>query len=186
MYKRSSVLLILLVITLTSCFSEKDVLTINEVKAALKKNGLKLEVGKENPGSVFQMRLNGVTPEVYTLNGKAISIYIFSSEQAREAGWEEFLKKTATANLLSYEVYQANNIFILYVYEKTPLDPTIDIKLKRASSILADADKSYVYWTTNTNNQIQRLEAADVEYEIREDEIWVREEDMEKVLACCS
>ncbi|MCM3666988.1 hypothetical protein M3204_21535 [Mesobacillus subterraneus] len=32
-----------------------------------------------------------------------------------------------------------------------------------------------IYWTDRTDNQIQRLDDANVKYEIREGEIWVRE-----------
>ncbi|WP_102261079.1 hypothetical protein [Mesobacillus jeotgali] len=44
----------------------------------------------------------------------------------------------------------------------------------------------YAYWTGRTDNQIQRLDEAGIKYEIREGEIWVREKDLKKVMACCS
>lgn len=44
----------------------------------------------------------------------------------------------------------------------------------------------YIYWTAKTENQIQRLDGASVKYEIVGEEIWVRDKDMSKVLACCS
>lgn len=48
------------------------------------------------------------------------------------------------------------------------------------------AEDSYMYWTVKTENQIQRLDEANIKYEIREGEIWIREKDMDKVVACCS
>lgn len=49
-----------------------------------------------------------------------------------------------------------------------------------------NTNESYTYWTDRTDNQIQRLDEAKIEYEVREDEIWVREKALEKVVACCS
>lgn len=45
---------------------------------------------------------------------------------------------------------------------------------------------TYVYWTEKTDNQIQRLDQAKIKYEIRHGEIWIREKDTIKVVACCS
>lgn len=36
------------------------------------------------------------------------------------------------------------------------------------------------------NNQIKRLDKSNFKYEIRAGEIWVREKDLDKVVACCS
>lgn len=47
-------------------------------------------------------------------------------------------------------------------------------------------NESLTYWTDSTENQIQRLDEAKIKYEIRDGEIWVREEDLKKVVACCS
>lgn len=44
----------------------------------------------------------------------------------------------------------------------------------------------YVYWTEKTDNQIQRLNQAKIKYEIRHGDIWIREKDTRKVVACCS
>ncbi|MCD5324249.1 hypothetical protein LQ226_10840 [Pontibacillus sp. HN14] len=45
---------------------------------------------------------------------------------------------------------------------------------------------TYTYWTDKTDNQLERLEEADIDFEIRGDEIWVDEEEMDQVVACCS
>lgn len=44
----------------------------------------------------------------------------------------------------------------------------------------------YTYWTDRTDNQILRLDEAGIKYEIREGEIWVRQKDLKRVMACCS
>ncbi|GGD15296.1 hypothetical protein [Pontibacillus salipaludis] len=46
--------------------------------------------------------------------------------------------------------------------------------------------ETYTYWTEETDEQIQRLNEANIRYEIRNGEIWVGEGDMDKVVACCS
>ncbi|WP_156317595.1 hypothetical protein [Bacillus sp. CHD6a] len=45
---------------------------------------------------------------------------------------------------------------------------------------------AYVYWTEKTDNQIQQLDHAKINYEIRHGDIWIREKDTRKVVACCS
>jgi len=45
---------------------------------------------------------------------------------------------------------------------------------------------TYVQWTEQTDNQIQRLNQAKIKYEIRHGDIWIREKDNRKVVACCS
>ncbi|MFJ5624849.1 hypothetical protein ACIQD3_19480 [Peribacillus loiseleuriae] len=49
-----------------------------------------------------------------------------------------------------------------------------------------NTEDEYIYWTEKTDNQIQRLDGANIKYEIKGGEIWVREKDMSKVVACCS
>ncbi len=45
---------------------------------------------------------------------------------------------------------------------------------------------TYIYWTEKTDNQIQQLDQVKINYEIRHGEIWIREKDTRKVVACCS
>jgi hypothetical protein len=47
-------------------------------------------------------------------------------------------------------------------------------------------EEEYAYWAEKTDNQIQRLDEANIKYEIREGEIWVREKDLSRVVICCS
>ncbi len=46
--------------------------------------------------------------------------------------------------------------------------------------------ETYTFWTEESIQQIQRLNEANIRYEIRNGEIWVSEGDMDKVVACCS
>ncbi|QSS98671.1 hypothetical protein IMZ31_11175 [Pontibacillus sp. ALD_SL1] len=46
--------------------------------------------------------------------------------------------------------------------------------------------ETYTFWTEENFQQIQRLNEANIRYEIRNGEIWVSEGDMDKVVACCS
>lgn len=47
-------------------------------------------------------------------------------------------------------------------------------------------EKNYVYWTVTESSQIKRLEEAQIDFIIKNGEIWVNEEDMKKVVVCCS
>lgn len=49
-----------------------------------------------------------------------------------------------------------------------------------------NTEEKYIYWTEKTDNQIQRLDDANIKYEIKAKEIWINENDMSKVVACCS
>lgn len=44
----------------------------------------------------------------------------------------------------------------------------------------------YINWTEVTDNQTKCLDKAKIKYEVREDMIWVRERDMNKIAASCS
>lgn len=66
--------------------------------------------------------------------------------------------------------------------------PVILLFVLIISSACSSENRSntYVYWTEKTDNQIQRLDQAKIKYEIRHGEIWIREKDTIKVVACCS
>jgi hypothetical protein len=49
-----------------------------------------------------------------------------------------------------------------------------------------NSSDTYIYWTEKTDNQIERLNQANINDEIRDGEIWIREEGIRKVVACCS
>lgn len=49
-----------------------------------------------------------------------------------------------------------------------------------------NSSDTHIFWTEKTDNQIERLDQANIFYEIRHGEIWIREKDIRKVVACCS
>ena len=44
----------------------------------------------------------------------------------------------------------------------------------------------YIDWSEATENQIQRLDEANIKYDVREGKIWIRETDLNEVVECCS
>lgn len=44
----------------------------------------------------------------------------------------------------------------------------------------------YINWTDTTGGQTERLDEANIKYEIREGQVWIRERDLDKAVRCCS
>lgn len=44
----------------------------------------------------------------------------------------------------------------------------------------------YVNWTKESDSTTQRLNDANIHYEIRDGEIWIREKDMTDAVICCT
>ncbi|APH06521.1 hypothetical protein [Bacillus weihaiensis] len=129
--KKITLFLVLTVFLLTSCQSAHlDVITLDEVVSSFEDQQLDMEENENlNNNRIFQMKLNGVYPSSYELEGKLLSVYIYHSVEEREKGLEDFHHKTATMNLVSYNVYKIDNIFIFYVYEH---DRSKDVKVDDA------------------------------------------------------
>ncbi|ARK32326.1 hypothetical protein BkAM31D_22080 [Halalkalibacter krulwichiae] len=66
---------------------------------------------------------------------------------------------------------------------KTPL-MLISLSLLLLSS--CQTEQHYVYWTDLSENQLERLDDANISYQVRNGEIWVKEKEMMRVVACCS
>lgn len=49
-----------------------------------------------------------------------------------------------------------------------------------------NSSDTFIHWTEKTDNQMERLDQSNIIYEIRHGEIWIREKDIRKVVACCS
>ncbi|KGR73575.1 hypothetical protein [Ureibacillus manganicus] len=116
---RKIALLLFVVILLLSACQSKDpkAITIEELLSAFEEQELSLK--KSNlKDSIFGMVLNGVSPSFYELDGKLLTVYIYQSPSEREKGLEDFRKKTATMNTVSYKVYEVRNVLIFYVYER--------------------------------------------------------------------
>jgi len=95
--------------------SKEPVITLNDVETAITEQGLELEDTDLPSESAFNIELNGVQPKAYVLDGQILSIYVFSSEGAREKGMEDFVEKTATMELVNHETYTNKNILVFYV-----------------------------------------------------------------------
>lgn len=111
--------LISIVILLTSCQSANPhIITLDEVVASFEKQQLVIKENKEfSNNNIFRMKINGVKPSPYELDGKLLSVYIYNSAEEREKGLEDFRDKTATMDTVSYNVYEVENVLIFYVYE---------------------------------------------------------------------
>ncbi|WBL14767.1 hypothetical protein [Sutcliffiella sp. NC1] len=127
--------LISIVFLLTSCQSANPhIITLDEVVSSFEKHQLDI---KENSNfhndSIFRMKLNGVKPSSFELDGKLLTVYYYKSAEEREKGLEDFEEKTATMDTVSYHVYEVENVLIFYVYEHDmSLEVEFDDEIKGA------------------------------------------------------
>jgi hypothetical protein len=116
---------------LTACqASDSNAITLEDVLSSFEERQFSLkksEISKDS--SIFGMKLNGVRPFSYQLDGKMLLVYIYNSKDKREKGWEDWREKTASVNTVSFNVYEANNVLLFYVYEK---DLNIEIGSKNS------------------------------------------------------
>ncbi|WP_226682928.1 hypothetical protein [Sutcliffiella horikoshii] len=100
----------------------KDPISLDEVFEVLTEQGFTLEENENSSTeSVFTLELNGVTPEVYSLEQNMLSIYIFPSSTERANGIVDFDEKTATMELIEHQSYGINNFLVFYVSENEKL-----------------------------------------------------------------
>lgn len=85
---------------------------------------------------IFGMKLNGVRPSLYELDGKKFLIYIYHSSKERKKGLEDFQKKTENSNTVSWKCFEVKNVLFFYVYVMD-LDKDMDNKIKNIMSILS-------------------------------------------------
>ncbi|MFO1445240.1 hypothetical protein KDN24_18980 [Bacillus sp. Bva_UNVM-123] len=113
-----SLILISIVFLLTACqTTNPDVITLDEVLSSFAEHQLVVKENKVSNHNIFGMKLNGVKPSSYELAGKLLTVYIFDSAEERKRGIEDFRDKTASMNIISYELYEVENVLIFYVYE---------------------------------------------------------------------
>lgn len=125
---------------LTACQGNvRNETTLEELLSSFKEQQLSL---KESKGSkddnIFGMKLNGVKPSSYKLDGKMILVYIYDSNKKREKGLEDWRGKTASMDTVSYKVYEVNNVLLFYVYEEENLNSEIDSKIQNVMKGLSD------------------------------------------------
>ncbi|WP_057765522.1 hypothetical protein [Cytobacillus praedii] len=116
---KNTFFLISIVFLLTSCKSANlQMITLDELVASFEKQQLVINENKEfSNNNIFRIKLNGVRPSPYELDGKLLSVYIYNTAEKREKGLEDFRNKTATMDTVSYNVYEVENVLIFYVYE---------------------------------------------------------------------
>ncbi|WP_053365727.1 hypothetical protein [Bacillus sp. FJAT-27245] len=91
-------------------------ITLENVKSVITEHEFKLEKDTDlSSDNVFIQELNGITPEVYNLEGNTLSIYVFPSASDRGKGIQRFEEITATAKLVEHKAYGIRNILVLYV-----------------------------------------------------------------------
>jgi hypothetical protein len=130
MYK-ISIIFLSFVLYLTACqTTDTNPVTLDEVLHSFEEQQLSLKEMSSSSKNIFGMKLNGVKPNSYELNGKKLFIYIYKSSKKREKGLEDFMKKTETANVVSYNYYEFKNVMFFYVHsldlsEEVPFDKEI-------------------------------------------------------------
>ncbi|WP_391117388.1 hypothetical protein [Psychrobacillus sp. L3] len=133
-----ALIFLLMVFLLIGCqVTDSNTITLEETLSSFEEQEMSLIDSKVNDKNIFVMKLNGVRPSVYELDGKMLSVYIYDSTKERENGLEDFRKKTELANLISYKVYEVKNVILFYVYEKN-LNSEIDSKIQNVVSKLSE------------------------------------------------
>ncbi|WP_407272535.1 hypothetical protein [Radiobacillus sp. PE A8.2] len=112
-----------LIIFLLAACSKQDVvedksmpnISLQDVKNAIAEKELELKDADLPSGNIFIQKLNGVPPQIYFLDGSALSIYVFSDVDARKEAMDVFEEKSATASLEPYKTFTAQNVLVFYV-----------------------------------------------------------------------
>lgn len=113
------ILFLVALLLLTSCQpADPNLISLDEAVSSFENQQIPIEENKEaRKDSIFGMKLNGVNPAPYELEGKMLMVYIYNSPEKREKGLLDFRDKTAAMDTVSYNVYEAENVLIFYVYE---------------------------------------------------------------------
>ncbi|MEC1180081.1 hypothetical protein P9B03_16385 [Metasolibacillus meyeri] len=114
MKKRSIICLAFLLI---GCYASLNKgLTTGNILQLFEQHHLTLTKTKLDTTNTIGMKLNGVKPNVYLLDDKPLYMYVFHSTNAAQDAIKEFNEKTATANLVSFNVYTKDNVLLYYVH----------------------------------------------------------------------
>ena len=129
----------ILLIALSSLFllmgcqeNPRNDITLDEILSSFKEQKLELQNNQVNRDSLFGMKLNGLKPKSYTLNVKPLFIYIYDSVDERKKGFEDFRDKTASSNIVSFKLYEVENVLLFYVHGQdlsTELEVDADIQV---------------------------------------------------------
>ena len=129
--KKLAFTFILLLFLLTACqANDPNAFTLEEVLSSFEEQQLSLKKRKVNKDHIFEMKLNGIRPSAYELDGKKILVYIYDSSEEREKGLEDWREKTASMDTVSFKIYEVNNALLFYVHEEEILNSEIDSKIQ--------------------------------------------------------
>ncbi|MFS1512394.1 hypothetical protein VQL36_08170 [Chengkuizengella sp. SCS-71B] len=135
------VLNMVLILILISCTNNnnnnniKEELTLDDVTTTLTEEGIDLKEAERNPRSIFQLELNGVTPNAYAIGDNELSIYIFENEAERNKGMDEFKEKLGSAEIdVDKYTHEINNVTIFYLYQGEDIDEKMENAINKLSS----------------------------------------------------
>ncbi|MDP5273850.1 hypothetical protein [Chengkuizengella axinellae] len=129
-------LVFLLVLVLTSCATNNNkILTIDDVTTAITDEGIEMKEIERNPRNIFQLDLNGVAPNVYTIQDNELTIYVFENETERQKGMDEFKERLGSATIDTDKfTYEINNVVLFYVYTADTIDEKMESVINKLSS----------------------------------------------------
>ncbi|MDW0109759.1 hypothetical protein [Sporosarcina aquimarina] len=139
--KKIAFTLISLLFLLTACqANDPNAIILDEVLASFEEQQLSLKESKATKNdNIFGMKLNGVRPSFYELDGKQVLVYIYNSNNQREKGLEDWRKKTASMDTVSYKVCEVNNVLLFYVYVDEYLNSETDSRIQNVVTGLSDS-----------------------------------------------
>ncbi|WP_186577150.1 hypothetical protein [Aquibacillus kalidii] len=89
-------------------------ITLEDVIAAITKQGFELKEADLPSRNAFIQELNGISPSYYYLEGDVLSIYTFPTIAAREKGIAMFEEMNAAADVVDHKEIVSKNILIFY------------------------------------------------------------------------
>ena len=105
-------------IVLAGCYSPQQSSDHSNFIEALEQQQIPLQMKANKEKSTFTQELQGQKPKTYLLNDKLLSVYTFNRSKDRSKARQRFYEKTASQNVVSYELYEQNTMLIFYVHEQ--------------------------------------------------------------------
>ncbi|MEC1179632.1 hypothetical protein P9B03_14120 [Metasolibacillus meyeri] len=138
--KKLFVVCLVILFVLVGCQKERKI-SLDDVLSAFEQQGLHLEASEPmKHDTIFGAKLYGKKPKTYLLNNKLFHVFIYNSSTDRIEALNKFKEKTALMNLLSFSIYEKDNMLIFYVYEDHVINKNIEINdsIKEALNHLGD------------------------------------------------
>lgn len=98
----------------------EQIISLEQVNGIFGKSGITLSDPQNmHPDNVFLSVLNNIKPKVFETDlNQLISIYEYRSSDEVKKGLKDFIEGTASADLVSHERYECDNLLIFYVLER--------------------------------------------------------------------